>query len=234
MMRGSVEYGSETIAYEICFAPLRQTLGIEVHPDQSVVVKAPLGCSADDVALRVRKRAAWISRQIAEFERYKPRTPNRQYLSGETHLYLGRQYRLKVMAGEIAAVVMRRGQLEVSTPGCPDLPVVKRLLQRWYLDRARAIFAEVLEQCLVDFKASTHPRLTVREMQSRWGSLSHAGTLTLNARLIQAPRACIEYVIAHELCHLKHRDHDAHFYRHLTRLMPDWEKRKRRLEVALL
>lgn len=71
-------------------------------------------------------------------------------------------------------------------------------------------------------------------MQSRWGSLSPAGTMTLNANLIRAPRACIEYVVAHELCHLKHRDHDAGFYRLLGRVMPDWETRKVRLETALL
>lgn len=69
-------------------------------------------------------------------------------------------------------------------------------------------------------------------MQCRWGSMSPAGTITLNSQLIRAPRACIEYVITHELCHLTHRDHDASFYRLLGQVMPDWEKR--RLEQALL
>jgi hypothetical protein len=66
------------------------------------------------------------------------------------------------------------------------------------------------------------------------GSLSPAGTMTLNANLVRAPRACIEYVVAHELCHLKHRDHNASFFRLLGQVMPDWEKRKQRLETALL
>lgn len=234
MLRATIEYGSETIAYEICHAPARETLGIEVHPDQRVVVKVPPGCSAEEVALRVRRRAAWISRQIADFERYRPRTPQRQYLSGETHLYLGRQYRLRLMNSETQLVAMRRGQLEVSLPGRKDVVNVKSLLQRWYMDRARVVFSEVLDQCLEVAGASVRPRLIVREMQSRWGSLSPAGTMTLNTRLIQAPRPCIEYVVTHELCHLQHRDHDARFYRHLTRVMPDWEKRKQRLEAALL
>lgn len=234
MLRATIEYGNETISYEICPAPARRTLGIEVHPDQRVLVKAPPGCSVEEIALRVRRRAAWISRQIADFERYRPRMPQRQYLSGETHLYLGRQYRLKLMSGETQVVAMRRGQLEVSLSGRKDVVNVKSLLQRWYLDRARAVFSEVLDQCLEVAGASVRPRLIVREMQSRWGSLSPAGTMTLNTRLIQAPRPCIEYVVAHELCHLQHRDHDARFYRHLTRLMPDWEKRKQRLEAALL
>jgi hypothetical protein len=93
---------------------------------------------------------------------------------------------------------------------------------------------DVLDEFLPRFKGCQRPRLIVRAMQSRWGSLSQGGTMTLNANLVRAPRACIEYVVVHELCHLKHRDHAASFFRLLGRVMPDWEKRKQRLETALL
>lgn len=231
---GMIEYGRETIRYEVRFLPSRRTLGIEVHPDQRVVIRAPLGCAEDVIADRVRKRASWISRQIADFQRYSPRTPPRQFVSGEAHLYLGRQYRLKVGVGETASICMTRGQLLVTVPGNADPDRVRAMLQRWYLERARKTFGEVLEQCLPRFKGHQLPRLIVRAMQSRWGSLSPAGNMTLNASLVRAPRACIEYVVTHELCHLRHRDHDASFFRLLGRMMPDWEERKRRLETALL
>lgn len=148
--------------------------------------------------------------------------------------YLGRQYRLKVATGEAATVRMSRGQLVVTVPGKPDAERVKAMLQRWYLARAKAVFGEVLDACLPRFKGQPPPRLILRAMQSRWGSLSLAGTMTLNANLVRAPRACIEYVVIHELCHLRHRDHDASFFRLLRRVMSDWEKRKQRLEAALL
>lgn len=231
---GTVEFGSETIRYEVRFLASRQTLGIEVHPDQRVVVKAPAGCSAEQIAERVQKRASWISRQIADFQRYNPRTPQRQYLSGETHLYLGRQYRLKVVSGETASVKLSRAYLTVLLPGTPDRERVRAILHRWSLDRARDVFAEVLKTCLARSNIAQPPRIIVRAMLSRWGSMSPAGTITLNSQLIRAPRACIEYVITHELCHLTHRDHDASFYRLLGQVMPDWEKRKQRLEAALL
>jgi predicted metal-dependent hydrolase len=231
---GMIEYGRETIRYEVRFLPTRQTLGIEVHPDQRVVIRAPVGCAEEVIADRVRKRAPWISRQIADFRRYSPRTPQRQYVSGETHLYLGRQYRLKVGVGETASVRLTRGQLSVTMPGIPDPERVKAMLHRWYLDHARQVFIEVLEQYLPRFKGHQRPHLIVRAMQSRWGSLSQAGSMTLNANLVRAPRACIEYVVTHELCHLRHRDHDASFFKLLGRVMPDWEKRKQRLEAALL
>lgn len=231
---GAIDYGSETIRYEVRFLATRRTLGIEVHPDSRVLVRAPAGCPETLIAERVRKRAAWISRRIAEFQRYRPRTPPRQYLSGESHLYLGRQYRLQLLAGEVAAVKLSRGRMVATLPGAPDPERVKALLHRWYLERARTVFSEVLDTCLPQFKGIERPRLIVRAMQSRWGSLSRAGTMTLNASLVRAPRPCIEYVVTHELCHLRHRDHDARFFRLLGQVMPDWEHRKQRLEGALL
>ena len=231
---GSLTYGRDTIRYEVRFVESRSTLSIEVHPDSRVLVCAPMGCPQAVIAERVRKRARWISRQLAEFEGYRPRTPARQYISGESHLYLGRQYRLKLLAGDKAGVKCARGQLLVSLPGEPDPERVKAVLHRWYLDRARTVFSDVLDGSLRHFKGAERPRLIVRAMQSRWGSLSRAGTMTLNVNLVRAPRPCIEYVVTHELCHVKHRDHDAHFFKLLGQVMPDWHQRKRRLETALL
>jgi len=233
-VRQEIAFGTETIGYEIRFLPTRRTLGIEVHPDLSVVVRAPADCDFETIQARVGMRASWISKQLTHFQRYSPRTPARQHVSGETHLYLGRQYRLKLVAGEPASVKMNRGHLVLTLPGKADPDRVKALLHRWYLNHARQVFMAVLDEFLPRFKGSQRPRLSVRAMQSRWGSLSQAGTMTLNANLVRAPRACIEYVVAHELCHLKHRDHDARFFRLLGQVMPDWEKRKQRLETALL
>jgi len=231
---GTLTYGADTIRYEVRFLASRQTLAIEVHPDSRVLVRAPIGCPEAVIAERVHKRAGWISRQLAEFARYRPRTPARQYINGESHLYVGRQYRLKLASGDAASVKLTRGQLLVCLPGEPDPERVKVLLHRWYLDRARAVFGEVLDASLLHFKRIDHPRLIVRSMQSRWGSLSRAGTMTLNVNLVRAPRPCIEYVVIHELCHTRHRDHDARFFQVLGQVMPDWEQRKKRLEAALL
>ena len=234
-MQRQIVFGTETIDYEIRFLPTRRTLGIEVHPDLSVLVRAPADCDLGIVHARVGKRAAWISRQLKSFQRYSPRTPARQYVSGETHLYLGRQYGLKVGAGDTASVKMSRGQIAVTVPsGRVDPLRVHALLRQWYLVHAKDVFGNVMDQYLPLFRGYARPRLIVRTMQSRWGSLSPAGTMTLNVNLVRAPRACIEYVMVHELCHLMHRDHGAAFYRLLQRVMPDWETRKQRLETALL
>ena len=233
-MNGTLTWGSDTIRYEVRFLASRQTLAIEVHPDSRVLVRAPVGCPEALIAERMQKRAGWISRQLAEFERYRPRTPARQYVNGESHLYLGRQYRLKLISGEAASVKLKRDQLLVMLPGDPEPGRIKALLHRWYLDRARLVFGEVLDASLRHFKDVDQPRLIVRAMQSRWGSLSPAGTMTLNVNLVRAPRSCIEYVLIHELCHTRYRAHDARFFKLLGQVLPDWEQRKRRLEAALL
>ncbi len=233
-MKQEILFGTETITYEIRFLPTRRTLAIEVHPDLSVVVRAPANCDTETIQARVGKRASWISKQLARFQRYSPRTPARQYVNGETHLYLGRQYRLKVVTGESASVKMSRGYLEMTLPGRANPDRVKALLHHWYLEHARQVFSDVLDEFWPRFKLQQAPRLIVRAMQSRWGSLSQGGTMTLNSNLVRAPRVCIEYVVVHELCHINHRDHDASFFRLLGEFMPDWEQRKQRLEMALL
>jgi len=229
-----IQYGDETISYIVRRANSRKTLGIEVHPDGRVLVRAPEDCPERVIRERVRRRASWISHQLADFARYQPRTPERQYISGESHLYLGRQYRLKVVGSSDARVRLSRGEMRVSLSGTPTPERVKALLDRWYLTRARELFDEVMEAILVQFRKIEPPRLIIRTMQSRWGSLSRAGRMTLNVRLVQAPRGCIEYVVAHELCHAVHRDHDSRFFGLLEAVMPDWKRRKERLESALL
>jgi predicted metal-dependent hydrolase len=230
----SFRYGGETISYAVRRVNSRKTLGIEVHPNGSVLVRAPGDCPQSVIRERLQRRASWISHQLADFAHYQPRTPQRQYLSGESHLYLGRQYRLKVSNSSDAGVRLSRGEITVTVPGMATPKRLKAQLDGWYLARARDLFVAVLDEALLRFPSLKRPRLIIRTMQSRWGSLSRAGSMTLNVRLVQAPRACIEYVIAHELCHAVHRDHDGRFFKLLETIMPDWKKRKERLEAALL
>lgn len=230
---GEIAYGSEMIRFEVRRLSSRRTLAIEVHPDGRVLVRAPVACRPELIHERIKLRARWITRQLADLERYRPRTPQRHYVSGETHLYLGRQYRLKVSPGDRRSVKLTRGHLLVSLPEPCSPERCKQVLRRWYRDRAKVVFREALDASLDHFDELERPRLIIRMLRSRWGSLSPKGTMTLNVDLVRAPRACIEYVVVHELSHLKHPHHGAEFYRLLERVMPDWQKRKEKLEMAL-
>ena len=228
-------HGRQEIRYRILYSS-RRTMEIAVHPDGQVVIKAPENAGLDVIQQRVRKRVRWISRQLAWFQQFQPRTPPRRYVSGETHLYLGRQYRLKISVADEDSVKLTRGFIQVRCCDTPSPEKVQRLLEQWYLGKAGIKFRESLDRCFLQFErwGYAKPTIHIRRMKTRWGSLSARGTLTLNSSLIRAPRDCIDYVVTHELCHLRYRDHSTAFYRLLEQVMPDWSNRKHRLELSLI
>ena len=230
----SIAYGRETIAFEVLHLK-RKTMEIAVHPDKSVIVKAPLGSDSEEVVRRLRRRAGWIYRQMLYFEQFEPKTPPRRHVSGESHLYLGRKYRLKIRKSTISQVLLKNGYFHIQSPNLsPDY--IQKLLEEWYLQKASTCFQAVFHLVWEKFKkaAVAKPGLKIRKMKARWGSLSTNGRLTLNPDLIKAPKECIEYVVIHELCHLSHRYHDSDFYKQLDRCLPDWVQRKHKLELALV
>ncbi|GLI38694.1 M48 family metallopeptidase [Geobacter hydrogenophilus] len=231
----SVTYGNHDIDFKVEFVA-RKTLEIAVQPDSRVLIKAPLGTSFEEVRKRVVKRAWWIKRQQDYFQQFKPRTPVRCYVGGETHLYLGRRYRLKIGRGDCCGVKLIRGHFHVGIPESAGSDKVKEILDRWYARKATEKFTESFNRCWHGLakNSGTKPRLQVRRMKKRWGSLSRGGTLTVNTDLIRAPRECIDYVITHELCHVQFHNHSPAFYDLLEKVMPDWERRKQKLELALV
>lgn len=226
----SVDYGTTTIQYYLSYSP-RKTLAIDVHPDLTVSVIAPEGSELNEVAAVVKKRGSWILRQMREFETYLPHLPPRKYISGETHRYLGKQYRLKVIEDATEAVKLMRGRIFVHVPDPSDTNKIKQLLDDWYRSHAKRIFSERLEACFprVAKYGLGFPEYEIRTMEKRWGSCTPQGKLLLNLKLTQVPKHLIDYVVMHELCHLKEHNHGADFYSLLTKAMPDWEFRRQQL-----
>lgn len=231
MIKRSVEFGTKTIEYMLVFNH-RKTLGITVTPDMQVVVKAPAGVPKARVDHVVRKRAPWILKQRDFFLAFYPKQPPKRFIGGETHLYLGKQYRLRVRKGKTELV---RLSGKYFTVVCRKGATAKSLMNEWYWYHAECRFEEILEEWLPRFKPmGVQPsEIQLREMPKRWGSCTAKGKIILNPELIKAPRRCIEYVIVHELCHLVHRHHNRKFIELQTRMMPDWEVWKDRLERFL-
>ncbi len=213
----------------------RKTLGIEVHPHAldgaRLVVRVPTGMPWSELQPRLAQREGWIARQAAEFERYRPTTPPRQYLAGETFRLLGRQLVLTIETGR-QGVALKGSRLTVCVPNPNEREAVSAVLARWYHAQAKVEFGWRLEAWLRHPLLQPAPAacLHVRKLSRRWGSLSPAGTLTLNTALVQKSAACIDYVIVHELCHHWHPDHGASFYQLVTDVIPSWQKTKSLLE----
>ncbi len=226
-------YGEECIPFEHVQRPRAQgKVLIKVHPDCRVVVSAPEGAGRDAILVAVKKRGRWIYEQLRDFRKQREHAIPRQYISGESHYYLGKQYLLKVVEApaEVQGVKMLRGKLEVSVRSKNPLKV-KELLTDWYKTRAKEVFSKrldaVLEQALW---VTERPPLRILTMQTQWGSCSPNGRITLNPHLVKAPRECIDYVILHELCHIAEHNHSERFYRLMSQVMPGWEKTKIKLD----
>lgn len=245
MEQRRVEYGTHIIEYRLERRE-RATLEITVEPDGLVRVTAPTDVTEEDIAARVRKRARWILAQQASFSKFRPHTPPRIYVPGETHLYLGRQYRIRVVPPEpgtgapkvpgTPSVKMVRGFLEVRCVDFHDTEAIEKHIREWYRKRAQVQLPSRLQlnmQRFPDPQAVQPASLRLQRMRTRWGSTSPAGSLVLNPDLIRAPMDCIDYVVTHELCHLLVPNHGRQFFELQRLVMPDWERRKQRLEKVM-
>lgn len=226
-----MEIGGRRVAYSVRRGH-RRTLEIALHPDGRLVVTAPQEAAESRIRTAVIRRRDWIRKQLARVEDLRPLPAPRRYVGGETHRYLGRQYRLRLTRGRVDAVRLTGPFLHVVT-GAPRNPSrVRRALEAWYERRAHVVLGERLVECVARARTARlpSPSLLIRKMVRRWGSCTPSGRIILNVELVKTPTACIDYVITHELCHLKAMSHGREFRRMLTRLMPDWEARRRVLD----
>ena len=151
----SIQFGSKTIDFYLEFSD-RKTLGITVTPEIEVLVKAPTDTSMEKVKDKIIKKAPWIIKQLSFFHSFEPKLPKRKYISGETHLYLGRQYRLKVVNEKLK---VKSGKLEVNNETVKlkgqfievfttDLSRVEKLLEKWYLEKANEKIKPLAQELL--------------------------------------------------------------------------------------
>ena len=229
----AVRYGEETIRYAVRISPKRsERIAINVHPDGSVEVEAPEDASEEAIRKAVLKRARWVLGHVVDARKRFEHVLPRQYVSGEQALYLGRRYALKVIKVPKAerSIKLKGGLLIVATDNV-DRTALRARLRAWYRVKARDYFAVRIAAVSRSLPwAQEPPPFRLLDMKRQWGSCATGGTVTLNPFLVRAPREAIDYVIAHELCHLREHNHSPEFFRLLSRAMPGWEAVKSRLD----
>jgi predicted metal-dependent hydrolase len=230
MEQHHIPYGDQIIPFEVERKNVKN-VNLNIKPDMTVTVSANEEVPIDFIEKYVRGKASWIAKHLGQFDKVQPQQRSeREYVSGESYKYLGRQYRLRVrQIDEAEYVKYLRGFLYLYVKDPTDYKKKETLMQEWYRNRARKIFHESLDKVypkLQKYKVP-YPEIQIRSMKARWGScLVDFDTIILNFDLIKAPKICIDYVVLHELIHFKNNDHSDHFYKMLYSLMPDWEKRK--------
>lgn len=230
-----IDFGTRKIIYNL-HRQERRRLRIVVAPELTIAVFAPVAADKDQIQAAVMKKAAWIAGKLDTLERYHPLPAPKKYISGETLVYLGRQYRLKVEKGRSQPAKLMGRFLRVWVEDKSDTRSVRKKVDICYRKRAYETLGRYMERCysIASRHGVPEPVLLIRTMRRRWGSCSPKGSITLNLNLVKAPVHCIEYVIMHELCHLKYHNHSKSFYSLLTRCQPDWRKRKEILDKTVM
>jgi predicted metal-dependent hydrolase len=209
-------------------------MGMTVWPDKSVVVRVPLRTSLGDIRDFVSRRATWVAKVWRELDS-RPPCPSQNYDSGATFMFQGRGYALTLVRGTAGPVVLKGDLLILAVPDDQDAPNIRRLIDTWYRDQAQIIFRAREIDCHRRMEAEGFPLppIVIRPMKSRWGSYSYrTGRITLNLNLIKVLPACLDYVIIHELSHMKFRHHGPDFWRFVERYAPNHVKLRKLLNSA--
>ncbi len=201
---------------------------LKVRPNFTVELSVPESASQEYIDSFLEKKKDWIEKQIQFFKDNLINETEKKYISGESVKYLGKNYRLKVHKGKEKYVKFMRGYIHLYCLENSDLEAKKELLQNWLKERAKDKIMTIANKYLD--KLEEIPHIKFRDMKTRWGSCnSEKKRIIFNWKLIEKSPYGIEYVVVHELVHLKHNNHSKSFFKHLSVKLPDWEKRRESL-----
>ncbi|MCD8049902.1 MAG: M48 family metallopeptidase [Clostridia bacterium] len=228
-----VIFNGKEITYQLERKPVKN-LNLRIKKDGSIYVSANERVSSQMIDEFVVSKGVFILSSLERFRELMQYAPQpKQYVSGETFYILGRGLRLKVSEGAKEKIHDDGVYIYLDVKDITDTERKKRLMTKFLDSRCKEVFGEIVEEIYPIFRKYnvTHPTLRIRDMNTRWGScMPQKGIITLNKRLLEAPRSCVEYVVMHEFCHFIHPNHSKQFYSFLTMLMPDWKERKTLLD----
>lgn len=231
----TIDFGGEAIRFLIERTSRRKTVAISVGYDR-VRILAPMDVAEDQIYGIVRKKGPWVLGKQAGYRELGGVRADREFVSGETVHYLGRAYRLKVVPDRatVATRITARGsQLVAPVPAAGDEMIrrssVRSGLRLWYRERAKTHFP-ARAKAIANLLGIRTPPIHIVDQSKRWGSCDARGHIRLNWRLVMAPMSLVDYVIAHEACHVLEHNHSRRFWRSLEIIMPDYEVRARELD----
>ncbi|NCC67014.1 MAG: M48 family peptidase [Clostridia bacterium] len=228
----TVSFCGGEIAYQLEQKPVKN-LNLRIRRDGSVYVSANERVSpkkADEFVLSKCKSILAAQKRYEQFTQNRPKP--KEYVNGEIFYIQGRGLQLMVSQGPKDTVETDGTYIILQVKNPDDLEEKQRTLSKFFDRQCREVFGELMGQIYPQFQKHgvSMPVLRIRDMETRWGScLSAKGIITLNKRLLYAPRGCIEYVVMHEFCHFIHPNHSKEFYNFMATLMPDWKEQKNAL-----
>lgn len=231
----SIKFGNKTIPYTLTRSQRRKTLSISVD-QHGVSVISPSEVCLEKIESTLHQKAVWIIKQLVDFKEMQTSVQERSFLSGEKLPYLGRQYRLKVIKTDANEPSFRfyQGRFLAELPKviseAEHRDLLYPLFVNWIKQKAGSFADDRIKRFII--KLQQEPKkIVIKDQEQRWGSCTPAGNILLNWRIFLAPTSIIDYVLAHELVHLKHMDHSKEYWETLQMLLPDYEQRKEWLRI---
>ncbi len=222
----------ERLNYKIIYSD-RRSVSIVLHPVKGITVRVPYRTSLKTIDRIVSEKEGWIKKNLEKYRSIKRLNGVKDYTNGDKLLFMGMEYELNSTFSAQDFIILHDKTLDTGFSKESDTNIIRWKLNRWYMNKAREIIpsrvaAKLTEYNNYDFVPSA---INIRKMKSRWGSCSSRGRITINAELIKLRPELIDYVIIHELCHLKHNNHGIEFYRLLEGLVPDYKALRKELRT---
>jgi hypothetical protein len=233
MKRKLLTYGKHKYKYGLIKED-RKTLSLTIHPNLAIVVKSPSYALDEKVELFLKRKWLWLERKIRFFKKHVKTQAIKDYVSGESFHYLGKQYLLKVIFSDSNKISLSKRTIYLNTSGdARDSDNNRKLIEKWYKDQTKEVLNERFLENLKLFSLKHKPIMEIRKMKRRWGSYVNSKKIILNSELIKVSTDCIDYVIVHELCHLKHKNHSELYYKYLGIKCPNWKNIREKLGNAI-
>jgi len=230
----SILFGKTQIDYDVVYSPRRRNATLAVYPLKQVEITVPTTIQQEKIKTLVERKAVWVIKQLVWFDQITQIDSVKEYVNGESFLYLGRQYRLKLNKENGKTEVRMRGkELEVTLKKQDTKQDTKTLIKvaiwHWYREQALKNIDESVS-CYSKKLGIKKPKITIKNQYKRWGSCTSKNVVIFNFRIAMAPVSQLNYVVAHELVHIKHKDHSPKFWKKLNSIMPDYQDRKEKLK----
>lgn len=223
------QYEAETIE-AIVTKSKRKSLSIAIQPDGNLLVKAPFGLSESEILKWIKSKTGWIIRHREKILEQQSANPPKRYIRGEKFSYLGQEYELEVRISEGRAGMVRILENKLVIFSKEDSEeVIEKILNNWYMAQAKIWIPKRVRFFAVQMGES-YKNITIKNQKKRWGSCSSARNLNFNWRLIMTPVEVMDYVVVHELCHLKQMNHSQAFWEEVEKVLPDYKMRKKWLD----
>ena len=210
-----------------------KNINLRIKPNMEIYISAPMNLHSDYIENFIRSKEKRIKQVLQKIEEAKQNQLPSQYLSGEKHKYLGKEYELEVKQGNSNRVSLKEGKiiLTVISNIFENSDEKKKVMEKWYFENAQKVFVNTIQKWLEILDESIE-KLSIKPMKSRWGSCNYVKRyINLNTELIKRTQFEIEYVVLHELTHLKYPNHGKGFYRYIENYMPNYKMAEKMLNA---